>query len=80
MNAIEQGICQCIREPRASDGLEGYRREYVYKFEKLSAQTPVYKIYFQNGCHYNLCEDISFQQFFEIKVRLESAELWKKQS
>lgn len=72
METIEKGICQCVREPNGFDGLDGYKREYVYWFKRIESKDPYYQIFFQSGSQYQTCGIMNFLRFFEIKERFSS--------
>jgi hypothetical protein len=64
---LDAGICECVYEPRCSNGLEGYQRGDEYIFKKiLNDGKKYYKIYLGLE-YYETCGVRVFNKFFKIK-------------
>ena len=65
-------LCQCIYEPRGSNGLEGYNRDYYYLCEykdKDKNGRPYYRVYPEyrpDDIYYETCGTGTFKKFFKI--------------
>ncbi len=67
---IEQGIAECIKEPRGVGGLEGYDNGESYKFElcRRRENAPYYRIYPNDELadYYETCGKYQFSQHFRV--------------
>lgn len=65
---LEQGICECIYEPRGDGGLEGYSLNDNYKYAKLYDSRGVYYAVYPPGSYeyYETCGPGTFKKYFQI--------------
>jgi hypothetical protein len=68
---LEEGTCECIREPNCRGGMEGYNIKSVYRFQhcvNTAGRNPKAKYYrvWHSETYYETCAPQMFTTHFKI--------------